>query len=154
MNYKIKITAENQAIVKRIADENNMDPNRFNLMFIRHYYTIENGFFERYITSSDYAELTTEQFIEMFDKRKETTELGLLKIELNHTKTLLASCEDALQSRDNFKLKVVELIKWKIENYGYLVQDSLQINSYGTANDFKMQQNECIEILKQINDIK
>ena len=69
MNYKIKITAENHTIVKRIADENGMNPNRFHLMFIRRYYTIENGIFERYITSSDFQELTTEQFIEMFDKQ-------------------------------------------------------------------------------------
>jgi hypothetical protein len=53
-------------------------------------------------------------------KNKETLEdaslrIGLMEIELNHTKTLLASCEKALENRDNQAKKMyseeeVELI--------------------------------------------
>ena len=78
MNYKIKITAENQAIVECIANKNGMNPNGFIIIFTRFFYTIENGIFERYITSSDFQELTTEQFIEMFDKQdKKYTETDM-----------------------------------------------------------------------------
>ena len=153
MNYKIKITAENQAIVKRIADDNGMNPNRFTLMFIRHYHTIENGIFERYITNCDFQELTTEQFIEMFDKRKETTELGLLKIELNHTKTLLTSCEYALQSRDNFKSRVIELFEKRINICKELMNDNKESNQFRVALTWQDCMLENIEMLKQINEI-
>jgi hypothetical protein len=34
-------------------------------------------------------------------EKEQNLEIGLLKIELKHTKTLLASCEKALEDRDN-----------------------------------------------------
>ena len=46
MNYKIRITAENQAIVKRIADENGMNPNYFEFFITESFYIIkENKFY-------------------------------------------------------------------------------------------------------------
>jgi hypothetical protein len=38
-------------------------------------------------------------FIRVISTQQNSKELGLLKIELNHTKTLLASCEKALENR-------------------------------------------------------
>jgi hypothetical protein len=69
MNYKIRITAENQAIVKRIADENGMNP--FNYLFknIGQSYIIINNEFDN-IFVQNATELTTEQFVEMFDKKE------------------------------------------------------------------------------------
>ena len=43
--------------------------------------------------------LLFEQAKEM--EKEQNLEIGLLKIELKHTKTLLASCEKALEDRDN-----------------------------------------------------
>jgi hypothetical protein len=69
MNYKIRITAENQAIVKRIADENGMNP--FGYLFKNHgkSYTVINNKFDN-IWVENATELTTEQFIELFDKKE------------------------------------------------------------------------------------
>ena len=124
MNYKIKITAENQAIVNRIADENGMNPNGFHLMFIRRYYTIENGIFERYITSSDYTELTTEQFIEMFDKQ------------------------------DDFKSKVIELFEKRINICKELMNENKESYKFSLALTWQDCMLENIEMLKQIKEIK
>jgi hypothetical protein len=70
MNYKIRITPENQAIVKRIADENGMNP--YNYMFNNffQYYTISNNLFDKTVDKSNFTEITTEQFIAMFDKKE------------------------------------------------------------------------------------
>jgi hypothetical protein len=71
MNYKIRITAENQAIVKRIADENGM--NKYNYLFKNYgqfYIIINNKFDNIFLDKSDYSELTTEQFIQLFDKKE------------------------------------------------------------------------------------
>jgi hypothetical protein len=72
MNYKIRITSENQAIVKRIADDNGMNP--LNLTFVQlGYFYIKNGIFpviSRNDNFLDWTELTTDQFIEMFDKKE------------------------------------------------------------------------------------
>jgi hypothetical protein len=70
MNYKIRITAENQAIVKRIADENNMNRLEFQFSEFQWYYIIKENEFWTNMLESDYPELTTEQFIEMFDKKE------------------------------------------------------------------------------------
>jgi hypothetical protein len=73
MNYKIRITAENQAIVKRIADENGMNPNNFVLNDERYLYEIQNNIFVYLGTIQKGEEeiiLTTEQFIELFDKKE------------------------------------------------------------------------------------
>jgi hypothetical protein len=70
MNYKIRITAENQAIVKRIADENGMNKREFRFNNFFQYYTISNNLFDETLDKSDYPELTTEQFIELFDKKE------------------------------------------------------------------------------------
>ena len=72
MNYKIKITEENQAIVKRIANENEMNPwgFDFNPEFVS--YEIMEGKFVYIgtILNSEFRILTTEKFIEMFDKKQ------------------------------------------------------------------------------------
>ena len=76
MNYKIRITEDNQAIVKRIADENGMNPSDFEFMLTKKFYIIrENKFYVGNVGYEeniflDYYELTTEQFIEMFDKKE------------------------------------------------------------------------------------
>jgi hypothetical protein len=70
MNYKIKITAENQAIVKRIADENGMNVKEYTFNNFFEFYTISNNLFGEIVDKSDYSELTTEQFIELFDKKE------------------------------------------------------------------------------------
>jgi hypothetical protein len=76
MNYKIKITAENQAIVKRIADENGMNPTKFEIDLFGEYYGIKNNKIQLpSLVETYYTELTTEKFIEMFDK-KETELVG------------------------------------------------------------------------------
>jgi hypothetical protein len=59
-------------------------------------------------------------------KNKETLEeassrIGLMEIELNHIKTLLASCEKALENRDNqakrmYSEEEVEIIIQKLMN--------------------------------------
>ena len=72
MNYKIKITAENQAIVKRIADENGMNPNLFDFNPESVCYEImeEKFVYLGTILNSEFRILTTEKFIEMFDKKQ------------------------------------------------------------------------------------
>jgi len=94
MNYKIRITAENQAIIKRIADENEMNPNEFKFNSPNPIYHIENGEFTFYPQdpkeTNDYTELTTEQFVQMFDKKeteldkwlKETKDKNLSEMEI------------------------------------------------------------------------
>jgi hypothetical protein len=72
MNYKIRITEENQAIVKRIADENEMNPHNFHFNKYTEY-EITHGVFE-FRNTLESVELTTEQFIELFDKKE--TELN------------------------------------------------------------------------------
>ena len=70
MNYKIRITAENQAIVKRIADENGMNKKGFHFTEFQWYYIIKENEFWTNMLENDYPELTTEQFIAMFDKKE------------------------------------------------------------------------------------
>lgn len=70
MNYKIRITPENQAIVKRIADENGMNPNMFEFNAFKHDYTIKNNLFVDELAGELDEELTTEQFIDLFDKKE------------------------------------------------------------------------------------
>jgi hypothetical protein len=74
MNYKIRITAENQAIVKRIADENGMNPYKFEFNPQKNYLSeIQNNKFV-YIGTIQKGEgetiLSTDQFIELFDKKE------------------------------------------------------------------------------------
>jgi hypothetical protein len=70
-NYKIRITAENQAIVKRIANENGMNPTKFEIDLFGEYYGIKNNKIQLpSLVESDDTEITTEQFIEMFDKKE------------------------------------------------------------------------------------
>jgi hypothetical protein len=79
MNYKIRITEDNQAIVKRIADENGMNPNMFDFMLTKKFYIIkENKFYVGNVGYEEnifleYPELTTDKFIEMFDKKEKLT---------------------------------------------------------------------------------
>jgi hypothetical protein len=70
MNYKIRITDENQAIVKRIADENGMNKKGFHFTEFQWYYIIKENEFWTNMLENDYPELTTEQFIAMFDKKE------------------------------------------------------------------------------------
>ena len=70
MNYKIRITKENQAIVKRIANENGMNEANLDFDGTGQNYIIEVGIFPLYCLNGSYQELTTEQFIEMFDKNE------------------------------------------------------------------------------------
>jgi hypothetical protein len=76
MNYKIRITAENQAIVERIADENGMNPSNFKFHLTESFFIIkENKFYVGNVGYNeniflDYPEITTEKFIEMFDKKE------------------------------------------------------------------------------------
>ena len=70
MNYKIKITEDNQAIVKRIANENEMNPHDLLFILFEPFYTIENCIFTGARLTAEDPELTTEKFIEMFDKQQ------------------------------------------------------------------------------------
>jgi hypothetical protein len=71
MNYKIRITEENRAIVKRIADENGMNPNNLDFSMFGFYYPILNNlFYTPALIESICTELTTDQFIELFDKKE------------------------------------------------------------------------------------
>jgi len=70
MNYKIKITEDNQAIVKRIANENEMNPHNLLFILFKPFYTIENCIFTGARLTAEDPELTTEKFIEMFDKKQ------------------------------------------------------------------------------------
>jgi len=69
MNYKIKITEDNQAIVKRIANENEMNPHDLLFILFEPFYTIENCIFTGARLTAEDPELTTEKFIEMFDSK-------------------------------------------------------------------------------------
>jgi hypothetical protein len=79
MNYKIRITEDNQAIVKRIADENEMNPSNFEFYKIEKFYIIKNNLF--YVGNVgyeeniflNYTEITIDQFIELFDKKEKLT---------------------------------------------------------------------------------
>ena len=124
MNYKIKITAENQAIVKRIADENRMNPNEFGLDNTKLFYIIENGIFDNFSWGSDYHEITTELFAMMFDKR------------------------------NNFKLKVIELFEKRINICKELIKENTELNKFSLALTWQDCMVENIEMLKQINEIK
>jgi hypothetical protein len=150
MNYKIKITAENQAIVKRIANENEMNPNDLLFILFKPFYKNENCIFTGASLKAEDQELTTEKFIEMFDKKQSEWKPKIGERVLvwdwdwNESEAIVET---------DFKTKVVELIEAKIENYEYLVKDALEGESYGTANDFQMQQKECIELLKYIKEL-
>jgi hypothetical protein len=118
MNYKIRITAENQAIVKRIADENGMNPHDFSFNSPNPIYHIENGEFTFYPQvpkeTNDYTELTTEQFIELFDKKeteldkwlRETKAKNLSLDELKIYITNKSSCNDDLYKKLRIKLDI------------------------------------------------
>jgi hypothetical protein len=84
MNYKIRITTENQAIVKRIADENGMNPRHFEFNSPNPIYHIKNSKFTFYPqdpeNTNDYTELTTEQFIELFGKKETELDKWLKEI--------------------------------------------------------------------------
>jgi hypothetical protein len=69
MNYKIGITEENQAIVKRIANENGMNPYLYAFLNFGIFYNIVDNKFDN-IIGSDYTEISTEQFIQLFDKKE------------------------------------------------------------------------------------
>jgi hypothetical protein len=70
MNYKIRITAENQAIVKRIADENGMNSYKWDFDNFDKYYIISDNKFIDIGNDKSHIELTTEQFVQMFDKKE------------------------------------------------------------------------------------
>jgi hypothetical protein len=76
MNYKIRITEDNQDIVERIADENGMNPSNFKFHLTESFFIIkENKFYVGNVGYNesiflDYPEITTDQFIELFDKKE------------------------------------------------------------------------------------
>jgi len=70
MNYKIRITADNQAIVKRIADENNMNNSEEYHYYIGYYLITDGDKIRNFAQQANFPELTTEQFIELFDKKE------------------------------------------------------------------------------------
>ena len=70
MNYKILITAENQAIVKRIADENGMNEANLDFTYLGSHYIIENGVFPERCLGSNCQELTLEEFKEKYMKQE------------------------------------------------------------------------------------
>ena len=124
MNYKIKITAENQAIVNRIADENGMNPNGFEFDSPNPFYVIENNKFTYCDSYLDYIELNIVQFIEMFDKQ------------------------------DNFKSKVIELFEKRINICKELIKENKELNKFSLALTWQDCMLENIEMLKQIKEIK
>lgn len=117
MNYKIRITAENQAIVKRIADENGMNLNNLDFSIINWDYEIDNNIFrcrhEEFIPKNA-TELSTEQFIELFDKKeteldkwlKETKAKNLSLEKLKIYITNKSSCNDDLYKKLRIKLDI------------------------------------------------
>jgi hypothetical protein len=117
MNYKIKITAENQAIVKRIADENGM--NEIGFLFTEfdlYYIIVENKFWTNDYESDD-TELTTEQFIEMFDK-KETEHDKWLR----ETKAKNLSLEELRDETNFLDTKFYNQIRRELKVVGTLYQ--------------------------------
>jgi hypothetical protein len=104
MNYKIRITAENQAIVKRIADENGMNPNCFNFNETGNYFFIfPDGNFREASSLCNGEELSTEQFIELFDKKETELEKWLKEtkaknLSLNELEHLIFELENRLFS--------------------------------------------------------
>ena len=120
MNYKIKITAENQAIVKRIADENGMNPKNLDFSIINFNYEIENNTFrcrhESFI-SKDAKELTTEQFIELFDKKE--TELDKW---LKETKAKNLSLEELRDETNFLDTKFYNQIRRELKVVGTLYE--------------------------------
>jgi hypothetical protein len=69
MNYKIKITKETLEVVRRIANENGMNKKTNFSFWINKYYYIKNDKFIGIYDDSNFKEITTEQFIELFDKK-------------------------------------------------------------------------------------
>ena len=122
MNYKIKITAENQAIVKQIADENGMNPKELSINNLNHFYRIENNIF-RFNLELDFQELTTEQFIEMFDKQ------------------------------NNFKLKVIELMEHEIHNYIRKLELAANDMEFHAAGNFKLLAKELDLLISKIKKL-
>ena len=108
MNYKICITAENQAIVKRIANENGM--NKYNYLFknIGQSYIIINNEFDN-IFVQNATELTTEQFVEMFDKKE--TELDKWLKETKAKNLSLEELTDLVLNIYTFNARVYRELK-------------------------------------------
>ena len=113
MNYKIKITAENHEIVKRIADENGMNKAEFGFTYLGRNYIIKNGIFPEFCVDYNYPELTTEQFIEMFDKQDDfkSKVIELMELERNSyiRKLNLAANDSEFHTAGNLKLLAKEL---------------------------------------------
>lgn len=117
MNYKIRITAENQDIVKRIADENGMNPYNFKFDTEVYLYEIQNNKFV-YVGTIQKGEgetiLSTDQFIELFDKKetelgkwiKETKAKNLSLEKLKIYITNKSSCNDDLYKKLRIKLDI------------------------------------------------
>jgi hypothetical protein len=123
MNYKIRITADNQAIVKRIADENGMNPNMFDFMLTKKIYIIkENKFYVGNVGYNeniflDYPELTTEQFIELFDKKETELDKWLKK-----TKAKNLSLEELRDETNFLDTKFYNQIRRELKVVGTLYQ--------------------------------
>ena len=124
MNYKIRITAENQAIVKRVANENGMNPSNFEFHITESFYIIKDDKFYvgnvgyKEIVFSNYPEITTDQFIELFDKKeteldkwlRETKAKNLSLEKLKIYITNRSSCDDDLYKKLIIKLDIKDCI--------------------------------------------
>ena len=138
MNYKIRITAENQAIVKRIADENGMNPREFRFNNFFQYYTISNNLFYETLDKSDYPELTTDQFIELFDKKeteldkwlKETKAKNLSLEELKNYMFSTKTNIDFVELRNSLGLKYGEsLAEFLFNQWNNLTEESPKVET-------------------------
>lgn len=118
MNYKIRITAENQAIVKRIAYENGMNPHDFKFDSPNPIYHIKNSRFTFYPqdpkNTNDYTELTTDQFIELFDKKESLVGRWFQALEDNgnYSQVIKNNFYQICNETDN-------VIHFKVPHYGY-----------------------------------
>jgi len=81
------------------------------------------------------------EFIEGAKSQSET--IGLLEIELNHTKTLLASCEKALENRDNQADRM-----YSEEEVRKAIQETITLMRY-KATEFREHENNVIEQFKK-----
>jgi len=132
MNCKIKITEDNQATVARIADDNGMNKKGFNFSsFERFYLIVDNEFLDSIEKENEkynlYPELTTEQFIQLFDKKETELEKWL-----RETKAKNLSLEELEKIIGSSKVCDFNNVFQKLE--GTLTRDKAKI-LYNQWND-------------------
>ncbi len=127
MNYKIKITEQNREVVKRIADENEMNTDVLDFIQLNEWYLVFDGLVLPSNNIRSYEELTTKQFIELFDKKKETElEVWLMETKAkNLTHTQLYNFIDEHESCP----------KWiynQLDGYGITEKTSILYDQWNT----------------------